>query len=74
MRVELGNGDLRSLPGLGGHHGAALVVDLEHQLGRGLQVIAEEAAQHEDHIAHQGDRIVPDDHPPGMVTMLLGLI
>jgi heme o synthase len=47
-----------------GHHGASLLVHVEHQLGRLLERVAEQLLQHVRHVAHQVDRVVPhDDHP-----------
>src|SRR5687767_13386024 len=60
--VELG-----ALPGTRRHHRPALVVDVEHELGRLLLAVAEQLLEHERDVGHQVDGVVPDDHEPGAV-------
>src|SRR5919198_1494798 len=55
------------LPRAARHHRLALVVDVEHQLGRLLLGIAEQFLEHEHHVRHQVDGVVPHDHDPGDV-------
>ena len=44
--------------------GAALVVDVEHELGGLLLAVAEELLEDVGHVRHQVDRVVPDDDQP----------
>src|SRR5262245_18707630 len=57
--VEAKDMHLRPLAGIAGDDRLALVVDVEHQLGRPLEGVAEQLLQYERDIAHQVDRIVP---------------
>src|SRR5262245_47008517 len=53
--VEAKDMHLRPLAGIAGDDRLALVVDVEHQLGRLLEGVAEQLLQHERDIAHQVD-------------------
>src|SRR5687768_2105457 len=65
--VEAEHVHLRPLPGTGGHHGPALVVHVEHELGGFLAAVAEQLLEHERDVGHEVYGIVPDDHEPGAV-------
>src|SRR6188508_694812 len=69
---------LHLLAGAVTHHGLALLVHVEHQLGRPLLRVAEVLLEHERDIGHQVDRVVPDDGHPGLVgsqlLVLIGLL
>src|SRR3954470_3626859 len=47
----------------------ALVVHLQHELGGGGLVEAEQVLQYEGHVGHQVDRVVPDDRHPGAIEV-----
>src|ERR1039457_2844888 len=66
--VEAGHRDLGLLPGLGGDHRLALVVHLQHQSGRRLEVVTEEPPEDQDDVRHEGDRVIPDQHVPARVA------
>ena len=51
---------------------AALVVHVEHQLGGLLERVAEHLLEHERDVAHQVDRVVPDEHDPRPVGVERG--
>src|SRR5207302_2009306 len=57
------------LPGSAGHHGPALVVDVEHELGGLLLAVAEQLLEHVGDVGHQVDRVVPDDDDPRAVHL-----
>src|SRR4051794_29661130 len=48
-------------------HRPSLLVHVEHELGGLLVAVPEELLEHERHVRHEVDRIVPDDHDPGTV-------
>src|SRR5690606_28568304 len=59
--------ELRLLPRPARHHRPALVVDVEHQLGRLLQAVAEQLLEDVGDVAHEVHGIVPDEDDPGLV-------
>src|SRR3954471_23299073 len=63
-RVQPGDVVLHLLARPVGHDGLALLVHVEHQLVRLLPRVAEQLHQHERHVTHQVDRVVPDDGDP----------
>src|SRR4051812_36773625 len=69
MFVQAEDVELGLLPTAVRHRGPALLVHVEHQpLGLG-QRVAEELLQHEGHVLHEVDRVVPDDDHPGSVRI-----
>ena len=52
------------LPALGRDHALAKLMDFEHVFGRFLFCEREHFHEHEDNIAHQIHRIVPDNNAP----------
>src|SRR3954454_11656683 len=75
MLVEPEDVELGLLTRPGGHDGAALVMDVEHQLGGLRAAVAEQLLEHEHDVAHQIDGVVPDNHDPPAVRdgLVVGL-
>src|SRR4029450_11926907 len=69
VAMEAVDVELGLLPGAAGHHRLALVVHVQHQPGGLPPVVAEQLLEHEHHIRHQVDGVVPDDHHPGDVRL-----
>ena len=69
--VQFGHVDLHRLPAARRHHGLALVVHLQHQLGGVRFAVAEQLLEHVGHVGHQVHRIVPDDGHPRTVGGLV---
>src|SRR4029078_13330007 len=71
VRVEAGDVVLGLLARPAHDNGLSLLVYLEHEL-RGLrEAVAEELLEHERHVGHEIDRVVPDHHDPRPVVRLL---
>ena len=69
--MQPGHVVLRLLAVAARDHRLALVVHLEHELRRAGEVVPEELLEDERHVGHEVDRVVPDDHDPGPVVLVL---
>jgi hypothetical protein len=63
--VELRDVQLGLLARLRRNNGAPVVMDLQHQSLRVLPGESEDTSEHQRHVRHEVDGIVPDDDEPG---------